>query len=159
MKKKGQRPHQNKISFHKFSSIFRWMSPLMEFKFIIQITIESLFTDTAQCYVYPVRMYTTYSKCFIHYTLQWRHNRRDSVWNHQLHDCFLKRLFRHRSKKTSKLRFTGLCEGNSPEAGEFPAQKASNAENVSIWWRHHAKFHSFLCNKFYPLRPGDTNMR
>ena len=21
--------------------------------------------------------------------------------------------------------------------GEFPAQKASNAENVSIWWRHH----------------------
>ena len=23
-------------------------------------------------------------------------------------------------------------------AGEFPAQMASNAENVSIWWRHHA---------------------
>ena len=22
--------------------------------------------------------------------------------------------------------------------GEFPAQRASNAENVSIWWRHHA---------------------
>ena len=22
-------------------------------------------------------------------------------------------------------------------AGEFPAQKASYAENVSIWWRHH----------------------
>ena len=22
-------------------------------------------------------------------------------------------------------------------SGEFPAQKASNAENVSIWWRHH----------------------
>ena len=21
--------------------------------------------------------------------------------------------------------------------GEFPAQRASNAENVSIWWRHH----------------------
>ena len=29
--------------------------------------------------------------------------------------------------------------GNSPVAGEFPAQRASNAENVSIWWRHHAK--------------------
>ena len=28
--------------------------------------------------------------------------------------------------------------GNSPVAGEFPAQKASKAENVSIWWRHHA---------------------
>ena len=39
--------------------------------------------------------------------------------------------------KTSKLRVTGLCAGNSPETGEFPAQMASNAENVSIWWRHH----------------------
>ena len=40
-------------------------------------------------------------------------------------------------KKTSKLRVTGLCAGNSPGAGEFPAQMASSAENVSIWWRHH----------------------
>ena len=42
-----------------------------------------------------------------------------------------------RSKKTSKFCVTGLCVGNSPGTGEFPAQKASNAENVSIWWRHH----------------------
>ena len=41
------------------------------------------------------------------------------------------------SKKTSKLRVTGLCAENSPVTGEFPAQMASNAENVSIWWRHH----------------------
>ena len=41
-------------------------------------------------------------------------------------------------KKTSKLLGTGLCVGNSPGTGEFPAQMASNAENVSIWWRHHA---------------------
>ena len=61
----------------------------------------------------------------------------DGVSNDQPHDCLLKRLFRHRSKKTSKLRVTGLCEGNSPVTGEFPAQRASNAENVSIWWRHH----------------------
>ena len=40
-------------------------------------------------------------------------------------------------KKTSKLRVTGLCVWNSPVTGEFPAQMASNAENVSIWWRHH----------------------
>ena len=38
-------------------------------------------------------------------------------------------------KKTSELRATGLCAGNSPVTGEFPAQMASNAENVSIWWR------------------------
>ena len=72
-------------------------------------------------------------------TLQWLHNGCDSVSNHQPHDCFLNPLFRHRSKKTSKLRVTGFCAGNSPEAGEFPAQMASNAENVSIWWRHHEK--------------------
>ena len=71
------------------------------------------------------------------YTLWWCHNERDSVSNHQPHDCLLNRLFRHRSKKTSKLRVTGLCAGNSPVTGEFPAQRASNAENVSIRWSHH----------------------
>ena len=48
------------------------------------------------------------------------------------HDCLLDRLFRRRSKKTSKLRVICLCAGNSPVTGEFPAQMASNAENVSI---------------------------
>ena len=70
--------------------------------------------------------------------LQWRHNGRDGVSDHQPHDCLLNRLFRRRSKKTSKLRITGLCAGNSPVTGEFPAQMVSNAENVSIWWCHHA---------------------
>ena len=70
-------------------------------------------------------------------SLRWRHNGRDSISNHQPHDCLLNRLFRRRSKKISKLRVTGLCAGNSPGTGEFPAQMASNAENVSIWWRHH----------------------
>ena len=70
--------------------------------------------------------------------LHWRHNGRDSVSNQQPHDCFLNRLFRHRSKQISKLRVTGLCVGISPGTGEFPAQMASNAENVSIWWRHHS---------------------
>ena len=45
--------------------------------------------------------------------------------------------FRCRSKKTVKLLVTGLCVGNSPVTGEFSTQMASNAENVSIWWRHH----------------------
>ena len=71
------------------------------------------------------------------WTLRWRHNERDGISNHQPHDCLLNRLFRPRSKKTSKLRVTGLFAGNSPETGEFPAQMASDAENVSIWWRHH----------------------
>ena len=70
-------------------------------------------------------------------SLQWRHNGCDRVSNHQPHDCLLTRLFRRRSKKTSRLRVTGLCAGNSPVTGEFPAQMTSDAENVSIWWRHH----------------------
>ena len=86
--------------------------------------------------VFLFYLYPTLNKL---YPLQWRHNERDSVSNHQPHDCLLNRLFRRRSKKTSKLRVTGLCEGNSPGTGEFPAQMASNAENVSIWWRHHVK--------------------
>ena len=70
-------------------------------------------------------------------SLHWRYNELDGVSDHQPPDCLLAYVFRHRSKKTSKLRVTGLCEGNSPVTGEFPAQKASNAENVFIWWRHH----------------------
>ena len=68
------------------------------------------------------------------FPLQWHHNERHGVSNHRRHDCFLSRLFRCRSKKTSKPCVTGLCEGNSLVTGEFPAQRASNAENVSIWW-------------------------
>ena len=68
---------------------------------------------------------------------QWRHNGRDGVSNRQPHHCLLHHLFRRRPKKTPKLRATGHCVGNSPVTGEFLTQMASNAENVSIWWRHH----------------------
>ena len=79
--------------------------------------------------------------------LQWRHNGRNCVSNHQPYDCLLKRLLRRRPKKTSKLGVTGLCVGKSPVTGEFPAQMSSNAENDSIWWRHHV----YHCHTYYPL--------
>ena len=60
-------------------------------------------------------------------SLQWRHSERDSVSLHQPYDCLLNLLFRRRSNKTSTLRVTGVCAGNSPVT----------AENFSIWWRHH----------------------
>ena len=72
-------------------------------------------------------------------SLRWRYNGCDGIANHQPHHCLLNSLFGRRSKKTSKFRVTGLCAGNSPGTGEFPAQMPSNAENVSIWWRHHEK--------------------
>ena len=77
--------------------------------------------------------------------LQWRHNGRDGVSNYQPHDCLLNRVFRRKSKEISKLRVTGLCAGNSPVTSEFPAQMASDAENVCIWWRHHC-FQTYLVN-------------
>ena len=87
--------------------------------------------------------------------LQWRHNGHDSVSNHQPYDCLLNRSFRRRSKKTPKLRVTGLCAVNSPGTGEFPAQMVNNAENDSIWWRHHASSHQplyhWLCMMNGPL--------
>ena len=76
-------------------------------------------------------------KCVNARTLPWRYNERDGVSNHQPHDCLHNCSFRCTSKKTSKLHITGLCEENSPVTSDFPAQRASNAENVSIWWRHH----------------------
>ena len=89
---------------------------------------------------HPCRVTATHWKIvgLVNFPLQWHHKGRDGVSNHQPHDCLLNRLFRHRSKKILKLRVTGLCEGNSPVTGEFPTQRASYAENVSIWWRHHA---------------------
>ena len=82
-----------------------------------------------------------------HMSLLWRHNECDDVSNNQPHDCLLNRSFRCRSKKTSKLRVTGLCAGNSPVTGEFPAQMARNAENISIWWHRHVNYH----HEFYEL--------
>ena len=73
----------------------------------------------------------------IQISLKWRHIESDGVSNHRRLGCLLNRLFRCRSKKTSKLRVTGLCGGNQLVTGGFPSQRASNAENVSIWWRHH----------------------
>ena len=73
--------------------------------------------------------------------LRWRHNRCDGVSNHRRSDS-LNRLFRRRSSKTSKLSVTGLRWGDSPVTAKFPAQRASNAENVSIWWRHRIDMHN-----------------
>ena len=69
---------------------------------------------------------------------QWRHNERDCASNHRRLDCLLNRLFKRRSKTIPKLRATCFYEVKTPVTGEFPAQRASYAENVSIWWRHHA---------------------
>ena len=71
-------------------------------------------------------------------SLEWRHNGRDSVSNHQSLDCLLNRLLKRRPQKTLKLSVTGLC--------------ASNAESVSIWWRHYFFCGDLVWNSTYILR-------
>ena len=76
--------------------------------------------------------------------LEWRHNERDGVSNHQLLDCLLNRLFRRRSKKTSKLRVTGFVRRihrwpvNSPHKGPVTRKcvylKTSSWYNVNLHW-------------------------
>ena len=78
-----------------FSNVFSWM------KIISQKFVPEGLTDIRPSLV-PVM------------TLRWRNNGGDSVSNHQPHGCLLNRLFRRKSKKTSKLCVTGLCAGNSP---------------------------------------------
>ena len=79
---------------------------------------------------------------------QWRHNERNGVSHHQRLHYLLNRLFARRSKKTWKLRVTGLCEGNSPVTGEFPTQRASNAEmfpfDDAIMKHRKRTYHLFL---------------
>ena len=70
-------------------------------------------------------------RCHTCKILQWRHNERDGVSNHQPHECLLNRLFKAQIKENIKApRHWPLC-------GEFTAQRASVAENVSTRWHHH----------------------
>ena len=80
-------------------------------------------------------------------SLQWRHYERDGVSNHLRLHCLRNCRSRRRSKNTSKLRVTGLCAGNSPVTGEFPAQKAGYAGNVSIWWRHNVLMEGYKADR------------
>ena len=46
--------------------------------------------------------------------------------------------------------------GNSLITGEFPAQMAGDAENVSIWWRHHKISSKFYTNRIDNVSLGAT---
>ena len=73
--------------------------------------------------------------------LQWRHNKRDGVSNHQptiVYSTVYSGADQWKHQSSALLAFV---------TGEFPAQRASNAENVSIWWRHHG-FIAYHCPNF-----------
>ena len=103
--------------------------------------------------------------CVVTGALQWRHNESDGVSNHQAHDILLNRLFRRRSKKTWKLYVTGLCEGNLPVTGEFPAHRPVTrnfgvffdlrlnkrlSKQSRRWWFEH-KWQGPVTRKMFPF--------
>ena len=90
---------------------------------------------------------------FMH-TFRWRHNGCDGVSNHQPHDCLHKRVFRRRSKETSKFRVTGLCERNSLGAVNSPHKRPVTRKYVAIWWRHHENHARNKANR--AVIAGDT---
>ena len=91
---------------------FRVTSLIKSQSYESQVASEATLRNTDEIYLYQTA--TNHSKartvCHI-FPLQCRHNGLDGVSNHQPHHCSLNRLFWRRSKKTSKLRVTGLCAG------------------------------------------------
>ena len=83
-------------------------------------------------------------KLHIGNSLQRHHNTRDGVSNHQHHDCSLDCLFRRRSKKTLKLRGSGLCAWNSVNSPHkspvtwkmFPFDDVIIRNFMQCNWRH-----------------------
>ena len=79
-------------------------------------------------------------------TLQWRHNGCDGVSNHQPHYCLPNRLFWRRKNKHQSSASLAFVWGIHRWPMSSP-QMASNAENVSIWWRHHGL--TFLSTQYW----------
>ena len=84
--------------------------------------------NTSYLEKFPSRM------CILTYWVskQWSHNGCNSISIHRHLHYLLNRLFRRRSKKTSKLCVTALCLGNPPVTDGFPSQRARNVENFQF---------------------------
>ena len=87
------------------------------------------------------------SICFVHYhysDISWSPihygdvNRPSRRLELPINRVLFNSVFRLTTKWHQRSALLLLCEGNSPVAGGFPAQRYSYAESVSIWWRHYA---------------------
>ena len=87
-------------------------------------------------------------------TEQWRHNGSDGVPNHQPQNGLLNRLFRIRSKKTSKLRVTGRWPVNSPHKWPvtrkmFPFDDVIMNKNIT--WSIMDYYETYVC-AYFPMQ-------
>ena len=90
---------------------------------------------TLLCFVvfnYPLSLPISSKVTSLALSLQCRHNERTCVSIHKCLDCLLHCLFRCKSKKISKFRVTGLCEGNPPVTGGFHSQRAVTRKKFSF---------------------------
>ena len=82
----------------------------------------------------------------------WRRNERDGFSNHRRLNCLLSRLFSATQRKHQSSALLA-CVRNPPVTGGFPSQRASNVENVSIWWRHYeARATLLIPNPSHPFQ-------
>ena len=78
---------------------------------------------------------------------QWRHNKSHGISNYRRLDCLVNRLIRRRLNKHQRSASRAFV------TGEFPAQRASDSENVSIWWRHHDETATYnYCHQKFPCQ-------
>ena len=89
----------------------------------------------------------------VFYVLQWRHNERNGVSNHRRLHCLPIGWFKTVVYSTH-IKESSEASRHRPLWGEFtghrwiPLTKASNAENVSIWWRQSWGVNFSLCPAF-----------
>ena len=104
---------------------------------------------TKPCYIVSVKSVIATS-AYVHVYITMTYYERDDVPNRRRLDCFIKRLFRRRSKETSKLHIAGFCEVNSPVTGGFPSQRASKSGHVPfddvIIWCNSIGYLSYMLN-------------
>ena len=100
-------------------------------------------------------------------SLQWRHNDPDGVSNRQPHGCLLNRLFRRRSKKTSKPRVAGLCAGNSPGPGPVNSPHKTPVTRkmfpfddvIMLLFEHGVHILNLICNRGRSRRQASALIR
>ena len=132
---------------HDYSGITSAAQGSPSYEIIIQLCVKCLygkntlnistkFSDVA--FLPPLRplVYILSDAIFsftITMTSQWPRRRLKSPASRLFTQPFIQTQIKENIKAP---RHWPLC-GEFTGTGEFPAQRASNAENASIWWRHH----------------------
>ena len=101
--------HAIKIKF------FRWpdKTPYISMTVYLGLNTDELRLGHGLVIIFIIRHRSFHLQLHQHFSLRWCHNGHDGVSNHQPQHCLPNRLCGCRSKKTSKLRVTGLWAENS----------------------------------------------